>query len=261
MKPSLRQWQEALANALESPDAAPRLLGMVATGRRVPPASGLEVYTRTSQGARMRALRAAYPVCRQVVGEHCFSAFARDLVTEFPSTSPDLNMFGGELPTLFSRRVAQHPAFRELPWLPDLGHLEWTLHRALYSPDDPPPDFALLETHPDPGSLVPHLSHALSLVYSDYAVNEIWTDHQPGHTPLPLPDLSQQCHLVVYRSRGEPTFIEVETETFALLRACQDGQSLAGITGVHASSDEKMAMLVRAGWVTGFGEPPNHVRH
>lgn len=139
MNPSLRQWQEALAGALESPDAAPRLLDMVAQDRRVPPASGLEVYSRTSRGARVRALREAYPVCCQVVGEQCFLAFARDLITEFPSASPDLNLFGGDLPTLFGRLVSQHPAFQDLPWLPDLGHLEWALHRALYSPDDPLP--------------------------------------------------------------------------------------------------------------------------
>ena len=250
MSVRLAHWQRAFARSLENGSVRP-LAPLLKPATFLPRERGVGIYRSNSRGTRVRALEAAYPVCRQVVGQDCFRALARDLVDQSPSPGPDLNAYGGGLPRWCARLVRRRAAFAALPWLPDLARLEWGLHRAWYAPDDGPLDLALLEGHPDPGTLVPVVSQSLSLLQSRWPVDAIWHDHQAGGSPRHRP-AGGPVFLAVHRRDGRPVARRLDGKDFVLLRACGAGHTLARISEEHRLGGHELGGLLAAGCLAGL---------
>ena len=139
----------------------------------------LAIYRGNMVAAADKALSAAYPVIRQVVGGEFFHGLAREHQRVTPSASGDLNDFGAA----FDVFLARFEHVQSMPWLPDLARLEWAAHRAYGAADAPEWDPASL------GAVAPERQSAirfewspgLALVASPYPIVRVWTIHQPGY--------------------------------------------------------------------------------
>lgn len=139
----------------------------------------LAIYRANMVAAADKALSAAYPVVRQVVGAEFFHGLAREYQRGTPSTSGDLTGFGAS----FDVFLAAFEHTRPMAYLPDLARLEWAVHQAYGAADLPGWDPAAL------GSVEPERQAAIrlqwspgvALVPSAWPIVRIWTIHQSGH--------------------------------------------------------------------------------
>jgi hypothetical protein len=170
--------QAGFATALRDADATPAtarwLVGDAALLER-----RLAIYRANMVASADKALTAACPVLRQVVGAEFFHALARAYQRAHPSASGDLGDFGAGFPDF----LAAFEHTRSLPYLPDLARLEWAAHRAYGAADAVPWDPAALSAvDPDRQEQIRFTwSPGLAVVESAYPVVRIWTIHQPGH--------------------------------------------------------------------------------
>ena len=137
------------------------------------------IYRANMVAAADKALSAAYPVIRQVVGAEFLHALAREYQRGTPSTSGDLTEFGAT----FDRFLADFEHVKSLPYLPDLARLEWAVHRAYGAADAPDWDAAALGTvEPDRQAAIRfQWTPGLAVMVSAHPMVRIWTIHQPGY--------------------------------------------------------------------------------
>jgi len=168
-----RDFATALRDAGATAALAQRLAGDPAqAGRR------FAVYRANVAAGIGRALGAAYPVVRQVVGDEFFDALVRAHLAAHPSTSGDLHDYGAS----FAAFVAAFPHTQSLPYLGDLARLEWAVHRAYGAADARALDAAALAALPAErqGGLRFVLADGCAVVESVHPVLRIWQIHQPG---------------------------------------------------------------------------------
>ena len=137
----------------------------------------LAIYRANMVAAADKALSAAYPVIRQVVGEDFFHGLAREHQRATPSASGDLGEFGA----MFDAFLARFEHVQDMPWLPDLARLEWAAHRAYGAADAPDWDAASLGTvEPDRQDAIRFAwTPGLAVVRSRWPIVRVWTIHQP----------------------------------------------------------------------------------
>jgi uncharacterized protein len=136
----------------------------------------LAIYRGNVAAAAAKALGAAYPVIRQVVGDTLFDELAIEYQRRTPSSSGDLNEFG----SAFAEFVADADAVRSLPYLSDLARLEWAAHRAYGSADADSFDARALARLPaDRQSKIRFVWAAgTALIASPFPIARIWRIHQ-----------------------------------------------------------------------------------
>jgi len=163
----------ALRDRARTPALARRLAGAAELVEQ-----RLAIYRANMVAGADKALSAAYPVIRQVVGAEFFHGLAREYQRATPSTSGDLTGFGAT----FDAFLAAFEHVQHLPWLPDLARLEWAAHVAYGAADAPAWDAAAL------AAIAPERQEAIRLrwspgvaiVRSRYPIVRAWTIHQPG---------------------------------------------------------------------------------
>jgi hypothetical protein len=244
----------ALRDAAATPAAAQWLAGDPAQAAR-----RLAIYRANVGAAAARALGAAYPVVRQVVGDEFFDALARAHLAAHPSASGDLHDHGAD----FAGFLAGFPHTQSLPYLPDLARLEWAVHRAYGAADAPPLDAAALAAVPPgrQGALRFVLADGCALVESVHPVLRIWQIHQPGFEGEFGVDWTQAERALVAREGlrvgasalgpGEAAFVRAVLAGSDFQRAAAEaletdaGTDLGGLLG----------RLIAAGLITDFSIP------
>ena len=140
---------------------------------------GFAVYVGNIRGNWTRALAAAYPIVRKIVGEGFFEKLAWDFARAHASTSGDLNEFGERLPDF----LAAGSNTRELPYLPDVATMEWLAHRAYYAANPAATNVARLAAmDPADHARLPIARAPGSALYgSQWPLMRIWTIHQDDY--------------------------------------------------------------------------------
>ena len=93
---------------------------------------GLRAYRSHGRALAQRALAAAYPGVRQMLGEDDFAGLAQQHWLRHPPASGDIAQWGGAL----ASHIEAIPALMEdQPRLADLARIEWALHRAGFAQD------------------------------------------------------------------------------------------------------------------------------
>ncbi len=196
-----------------------------------------------------KALAAAYPVLRQLVGEDFFGGLARAYGKAFAATDPDLNLFGAH----FADFLAGFEHVAELPYLPDMARLEWALHRSYYAADAP----AL--TAADLAGLAPEQVEALrlalhpatALVRSDRSVAELWLAHQSPSADYP-DDMTKQNFALVTRPAWQPQLSLLDEAAFAALSGCGRGVTLGEALDTACAIDEEFDVAIHLRkWLDG----------
>lgn len=174
----LLAFQSDFADALRESRRTPVMERWLA-GSAATVASRMAIYRANMVAAAEKALAAAYPVVRQVVGEDFFHGLAREYQRGAPSTSGDLTDFGAT----FGAFVAAFEHTQSLPYLADLARLEWAVHRAYGAADAPDLEPALLAAvEPDQQAAIRfQWAPGTAVLASRHPVVRIWTLHQPGY--------------------------------------------------------------------------------
>ena len=204
-------------------DAQARLQSLVLE----PSSRGLAAYRANGHALAERALGAAFPVVRALVGDDSFGALARAFWHRHPPQRGDLVCWGSDLPGF----LADDPQLADVPYLADTARVEWALHRAAGAPDADadPASFALL-TQQDPGALTLRLAPGTAVVRSSFPVASLINAHL-GDAP-PMSEVAARLHhreaeqALVWRRAMRPLTRPCETGEAALLDVLLHRRSL-----------------------------------
>jgi hypothetical protein len=177
---SLAQQQQALLQALlvrpgtaHADTAGTQLLDLL-DARSPQTARGLAAYQANGHALAERSLLAAFPVIAALIGGDNFALLARDLWHSHPPRCGDLAQWGDALPGF----VRSNQQLADAPYLGDVAHAEWALHRAAGAADTEPdlPSFARLGQE-DPKGLALTLAPGTAVIASPYPVASLITAH------------------------------------------------------------------------------------
>jgi uncharacterized protein (UPF0276 family) len=225
---SQQAFGDALFDASHAADVLGRIKGGAADER-------LGIYRGNLAASWDKALAAAYPVVRQLVGEEFFSALARTYGKAWPSQDPDLNTFGQH----FAGFLAGFEHVTDYPYLPSMARLEWALHRAYFAPDVP----VLAAT--DLGKLAPEaleaarftLHPASALDQGEWASAQLWLAHQPGGPDFPA-TMRAGSHALITRPRWQPQLVLLTPAAYAALSRLAEGATFGDALDAAFALDE-----------------------
>ena len=258
--PDLAGTQARFAAALTDAAAATTAVDLF----RCDPATAtrrLAIYRGNVQANAIRALQAAYPVVRRIVGDEFFEGLAVHYARAQPSSDGDLNRFGDRLPDFLS---AFEPA-RDLPYLPDVAQLEWAVHRSHYAADAMPFDPATLAVVPPQrqGDLQIRLHPAVALVQSPWPVARIWEIHQPDFEgEFAVEPVGGGQRALVYRPRWRVAVRPASPGEQAFLAAGSRGATLDVAVSRALVADpgfdlgSRLPVWVAEGVLAGLDLPP-----
>ena len=146
----------------------------IATYAVDPGARGLKAYQANGHALAERALRAAYPVVAQMLGDESFADLARALWHAQPPERGDIACWGGGL-AAFIQASAQ---LQDEPYVPDVARAEWALHQCAGALDlsADVSTLVLLTTH-EPSQLQLVLAPGSAVVRSVWPIASILGAH------------------------------------------------------------------------------------
>lgn len=215
---------------------------------------GLKVYQANGHAMACSALRAAYPVVAQLLGDESFDALARALWHEQPPLRGDAAQWGGTL----AKFILASDQLASEPYLPDVAALEWTMHRAALAADASadPASFALLTTH-DPQQLRLQLSPGCACMASRYPVVSLVSAHlhqSPGLDQVGELLRAGVCEAaVVWRNGWQPLVRQAQPGELAFIAAllCNQCLSVALDNAPELDISSWLPMAVQSGLLLG----------
>lgn len=203
------------------------------------PANALAVYRNNYRVGLMEMLALVYPIVQQLLGTEFFGALSREFVRATPSCSGNLHRYGAG----FADFIAGFAPAAEWPYLPDVAHMEWALHRGYYAPDTAHLDISTLAALPPArwGELRLPLDASLSLLRSPWALSAIHAYHQPGSTQQPFA-LAQAENLLLWREHGAMQLRPVDDASAAFLHHLQQGETLDEATAAALAATPDFAL-------------------
>jgi hypothetical protein len=238
--PALPELQIALGGALRTNDAA-GLWSLFSEPQEVAERR-FAAYRRNVIGNWRSALASTYPVLAQLLGPRHFRDLADQYITTHPSSSGDLNAYGGELASLLDASVLS----KELPWLADVARLEWALLLAYGAPDAAPFDLAALAGVPveQQAALRLQVWPGATLIVSQWPLVDIWQAHQlapeacdAALAAIDLLPANAPRHVLAARSEGRVFAAPLHAAEAVFLQALQASQTLAEAIGAALDSD------------------------
>lgn len=223
----------------------------------VPPGDArLAIYHGAVRANWTRALGAAYPVVRRLVGDGFFGAAAEGYGLRHPSRSGDLGAFGAH----FADFLGAYGPAASLAYLPDVARVEWAVHESAAAADGPSFDFAALARVPAGrhGEVRLHLHPAVRLIECAHPVVAIWEANQPDRDGTPA-CLEGSDRVLVARRGFEAAPRVLAPAEWTLLESLARGLTLAeacAALGDEAGLLQQMLVAYAAeGVVCGFDAP------
>jgi hypothetical protein len=253
---ALLDQQQALLDALfacPSAEASLRLMAY-AQGVGTRPGRGLLAYQSNGHMLAERALRSAYPVLAQMVGDSSFSDLARALWHAHPPQSGDMALWGESLAAF----VCSSTQLQDVPYLRDVAIAEWALHRCAFAPD-PLADLStlVLLTTDEPQTLTLDLAPGLSMLASKWPLASLLLAHLEGSPALE--EVSQELQsgvahdVVIWRCGFEPKLRQALLGELPVLHSLQAGHDLASAlqAGPELDIAQWLPQAVQTGLVLG----------
>ncbi|MBY0238837.1 MAG: DUF692 family protein [Burkholderiaceae bacterium] len=253
----LAKHQQAFAEGLFDPALTPQAVAPLVPHAQL--AHRFALYRGNLSATWHKVLAAAYPVIAQLVGEEFFEALSKAYGRAYPSDSGDLNRFGAH----FARFLADFPHVAQLPYLPDMATLEWTLHRAHYAPDAPAATADILaatmaataksaatstvantQASAAPElfeQLAPGLHPACTPLALSSNVVALWQAHQPDGPPFPQ-DMTAAAYCVVTRPRWKTVVTPLPAASHAALVILGSGGNFGAALDAAFDADDDFDM-------------------
>ncbi|MGL4235685.1 HvfC/BufC family peptide modification chaperone [Tabrizicola sp.] len=174
--------EHAFAEALLNPDAAVPEGIVDPMGRAAP--KRFSVYRNNVASSLTRALEAAFPTVRKLVGDEFFAAMAGVFLRAHPPQSRMLMLYGDAMPGFLE---AFQPV-AHLGYLPDVARLDQAMRESYHSADSAPLDGAAFQRllGEDLAALRLTLAPSVRLVRSRWPIVSIWAANAEGG-PAPRP--------------------------------------------------------------------------
>jgi hypothetical protein len=174
--------QAAFAAALLDPDAAVPAGIVDPCGRPAP--KRFSVYRNNVASSLTRALEAAFPTVRKLVGDEFFAAMASVFLRAHPPTSRIMMLYGDALPGW----LEGFPPAARLGYLPDVARLDQAMRESYHAADSEPLSEAAFQRllGQDLSGLRLRLAPSLRLIRSRWPVQSIWAANAEGG-PAPHP--------------------------------------------------------------------------
>jgi hypothetical protein len=228
------------------------ILGHIANTMGPDEQARIKIYRAAILGSFTRVLAEVYPVIARLLGNEFFSAMARLYAIEHPSTQPDLNRYGSQLPEF----IQQFEPLSEMSYLVDMARLEWYWHEIFYAADSPPFDFSLLSAlgEKDHGSIYLNLPEATRLQNSKFPLLRIWQQNQPEVTDPDEIDLNEGgVYLIIWRSGFDRRIEILNGDQWTLLQAVSKGLSMDSLFDqpkLGRVAGRILPDCIHRGWIT-----------
>lgn len=230
-------------------DAAAAALAQVG----VRAADGCAAYRANADAIAERALGAAFPTVRALVGAGDFAHLARDFRQRDPPECGDLGEWGARFPDW----LGAHAALAEWPYLGDCAHVDFAVHRCERAADARF-DAASLDRldRVDPARLHLKLVPGTAALRSAWPIAAIRAAHDGGDFAAVRAAVAArraECVLVA-RSGWRATVQRIDATTFEWTRMLLEGVDVASAldrAGPGFDFAAWFATALRAGWLQG----------
>jgi Putative DNA-binding domain len=210
--------QTAFTQALLDPEAAVPAGITDPSGRPAP--KRFSVYRNNVASSLTRALEAAFPTVRKLVGEEFFAAMAGVFLRAHPPRSRMLMLYGDDLPGF----LEVFPPVAHLGYLPDVARLDQAMRESYHAADSTPLPDAYFHAviGGDIACVRLGLAPSLRLVPSRWPVQSIWAANAEGG---PAPKAGSETALVL-RPEFDPRPHRLSPADGAFVAGLLDGLSL-----------------------------------
>ncbi|HUS96699.1 MAG TPA: DNA-binding domain-containing protein [Hyphomicrobiaceae bacterium] len=203
------------------------------------------VYKNNSMVALIDALGATYPVVRQLVGEEFFHAIARTYASAHLPETPVMLSYG----EAFSSFIETFAPAASVPFLADVGRLEWAWNKAYHAPDLPPVGISGLAALPAAGMALAKLQlhPSVTAFSSGWPAVSIWAAHQSTDTVTRTAALEDIFRLARDQPQPEAALVvrpgldvdvrAIDRKTSNFIRALQSGANLGEAAEVLVAGD------------------------
>ncbi len=177
--------QDSFAAALLDPERAPPAGITDPQGRPAP--KRFSVYRNNVASSLTRALEAAFPTVRKLVGDEFFAAMAGVFLRAHPPRARVLMLYGDALPGF----LETFAPVAHLGYLPDIARLDQAMRESYHAADSAPLPEAEFQrlVGGDMVGLRLRLAPAVRLVRSRWPVQGIWAANaEDGPAPQPGPE-------------------------------------------------------------------------
>lgn len=255
--PSLLKLQQTFQQAILQ-SAHDEVLSHIKPNHLLSQQTQFNLYKNSITGNLKKALSKIYPVCSQLVGEDFFLAMAGQYISQTPSRTRDLNLYGND----FAEFIADFEPAQSLTYLPDVARLEWAWHRVFSAADTVPFDFQKLAECYAAGTenIFFALPPQSTLLTSPYPIDQIWEANHKSHssdTTITLLDNSVY-YFLIWRNGFEMCIDSLTPlqwqilcwiqQCFTLNAICEKAEGLFP----DAAITEILPELVNAGWIASF---------
>lgn len=107
----------------------------VSASGRSSPATQLAVYKHAYRARLSEVLANDYPATHMAIGDESFYRLANDYIRAHPSCYFSLRLFGRHLRAFIAKQQQSGDTYKDMPWLEELIHFEWTLGQTFDAAD------------------------------------------------------------------------------------------------------------------------------
>lgn len=258
---SLQQHVAEFTSTLISPaqDSEDTFVKKIKPSSKISPQLAIDIYRNNRRGARINALKAVYPACKNILGDEIFQSLAKEYVNADVIGSSDLNRYG----EVFNQHLdlilnaGRLPA--EYDYLPDLARLEFLLHAAYYADHDLMFDFEIFESRVENGQQIYlQASASLGLLAFQNPIHEIWMNNhrEINNGRENVQAITETQYLLIHREKYTPVVVVINYCEYQLIDAFINNRSLqAAIDSIDCvidcDLDAILPNLIAKKWIVG----------
>lgn len=185
-----------------------------------------------------KLLRHIYPVACAVVNEENFLLLAQQFIIQHPPAHPNIIEYGH----LFNDFLIFNYFEKNHPFLPDLTRLEWAWYATFHGKTNNKHDLNTLLTiiNKEQEETLLSLPANAKLLRLNYAVYELWLDHQLDH-PL-SPPTSDKNYLILWQEEEKIKIEKLLPEEFLLLKLIEKNKTLEEVCYFYQTFSTKIEL-------------------
>lgn len=183
------------------------------------------IYQNNVQQALINYLCEVYVACHELVGSDFFRAmFGRYIAEQYPA-SGNIHYYGATLADF----IEQFEPAKSVPYLADVARLEWAEHQAYYAADSEAVTQHSMAQYDQAEQLTlpVKLNESISLIESEFPVDEIWKQAQPdykGEVGVSLDDGG--VTLLIFKQQYQVNILKLDAANWQFLNAIQQNGNL-----------------------------------
>ncbi len=196
----------------------------------------LDIYAEAYFTRLLESFTADFEIIFKVVGEDVFSKLTADYLKAFPSTVPNISEVGSHMEVF----LLGHEYSEDLPFLPELGRLEWAVIQTFYADEVPNLDGDSIKNIPESSWQNAEfvIDPAVQLFEGKWPVDQLWNAIDDTELLKRIAAIaSRPTYSLVSRRFGVVHVEEVNGVKFYLLSLMKQGfclgdicEKLAGLT-------------------------------